>query len=285
MPISSLLATNPFFYYADLDAATRFYTETLGLELVADFGIARTVRTSPASFVTLMDIRHSLHRPDEPKSVTLAFVTEEVEAWYAYLRSRDVPVRHPLKSDSSKAHEGFVALDPEGYFLEFERFNPHPENEHLLPRLRAFEPLLAATPDRLPLTATVLWLYYRQVGPALAFLEEELGLERAVDQGWAKVYPAGGSSFIGPVEAGVGLHDYAPEKLVTVGLITDDLPGWQQRMQSFPEFGLQTLNVDDVAGRVEFFYGRDPEGYLWEFESYPPAPGNERLREILGIGY
>ncbi len=119
MPIHSLLATNPFFYYADLDAATRFYTETLGLEMVADFGIARTIRTSPASFLTLMYIAHSLHKADEPKAVTLAFVTDEVEGWYAHLQRRDVPIRHPLKSDRTKAHEGFVALDPEGYFLEF----------------------------------------------------------------------------------------------------------------------------------------------------------------------
>lgn len=281
MPNHSLLAVNPFFYYANLDAATRFYTDILGLELVADFGIARTIRASPTSFVTLMDIRHSLHKPDEPKAVTLAFVTEEVERWYAYLQNAGVPIRHPLTSDSTKAHEGFVALDPEGYFLEFERFNPHPENDRLLPRLRAIDPLITATPASLPLSATVLWLYYRQMAAGQGFLEGPLGLEMEVDQGWAKVYPAGGSSFIGPVEAERGLHSYAPEKLVTVGLITDDLPGWQQQMQAVPAFGLQTLEVDDVAGRVEFFYGNDPENYLWEFESYPPAPGNERLREIL----
>ncbi len=119
---------------------------------------------------------------------------------------------------------------------------------------------------------------------AQRFLAEQLGLELLVDQGFAHVYAAGGSSFIGPVEAGVGLHGYAPEKLVTVGLITDDLPGWSAHFHSIPAFGLQTLDVDDVAGRLDFFYGCDPENYLWEFEFYPAAPGNERLREIMGIG-
>lgn len=281
MPTHSLLATNPFFYYADLDGATRFYTDVLGLEVVADFGIARTVRTSSVSFLTLMDIAHSLHKPDEPKAVTLAFVTEKVESWYAYLQSRNVPIRHPLKSDGTKAHEGFVALDPEGYFLEFERFNPHPENERLLPLLREIDPLPTATPDNLPLSATVLWLYYKEMTAAQHFLAEQLGLELLVDQGWAKVYTAGGTSFIGPVEAGRGLHGYAPEKLVTVGLITDDFLPWRDRMQAIPAFRLQTLDVEDVAGQLEFFYGFDPEDHYWEFEFYPPAPGNERLREIL----
>jgi len=281
MPVHSLLALNPFFYYADLDAATRFYTETLGLELVADFGIARTIRTAPASFLTLMDIAHSLHKADEPKAVTLAFVTDEVESWHAYLQSQDVPIRHSLQSDSSKAHEGFVALDPAGYFLEFERFNPHPENSLLLPLLEKIDPLRTATPDNLPLSATLLWLYYKEMALAQHFLAQQLGLELLVDQGFAKIYGAGGSSFIGPVEAGVGLHAYAPEKLVTVGLITDDLPGWRSHFQAIPEFGLQTLDVDDVAGRLEFFYGFDPEDHYWEFEYYPATPGNERLRSLL----
>lgn len=277
----SLLATNPFFYYANLDAATRFYTETLGLELVADFGIARTIRTSPVSFLTLMDIARSLHKPDEPKAVTLAFVTEAVEDWYAYLQSRDVPIRHPLKSDRTKAHEGFVALDPEGYFLEFERFNPHLENERLLPQLARIEPLTTATPDNLPLSATVLWLYYKEMAAAQGFLADQLGLDLLVDQNWAKVYAAGGTSFIGPVEAGVGLHAYAPDKLVTVGLITDDLPGWRGHLQANPAFRLQTLDVKDVAGRLEFFYGFDPEDHYWEFEFYPAVSGNEQLHDLL----
>jgi len=281
MPTHSLLATNPFFYYADLDAATRFYTETLGLEMVADFGIARTVRTSPASFLTLMDIAHSQHKPDEPKAVTLAFVTAAVEGWYAYLQSQNVPIRHSLKSDNTKAHEGFVALDPAGYFLEFERFNPHPENDRLLPLLEKIDPLPTATPNNLPLSATVLWLYYKEMAAAQHFLAEQLGLELLVDQGFAKVYAAGGTSFIGPVEAGVGLHNYAPDKLVTVGLLTDDLPSWRAHLQTFPEFGLQTVEMEEVAGRVEFFYGFAPENHFWELEFYPPAPGNERLRELL----
>ena len=83
------------------------------------------------------------------------------------------------------------------------------------------------------------------------------------------------------MEAGVGLHAYAPDKLVTVGLITDDLPAWRAHLQAIPAFRLQTLEVEDVAGQLEFFYGFDPEDHYWEFEFYPVAPGNERLRDLL----
>jgi catechol 2,3-dioxygenase-like lactoylglutathione lyase family enzyme len=281
MPIHSLLATNPFFYYADLDAATHFYTDTLGLELIADFGIARTVRTSPASFLTLMDIAHSLHKPNEAKAVTLAFVTDKVEAWYDYLQRKRVDIPYPLRPERNKAHESFVALDPEGYFLEFERFNPHPENHQLLALLRNSRPLRTDTPGHLTVSATVLWLYYKKMSLASHFFAEQLGLDQLVDQGFAQIYAVGGTSFIGPVEAGAGLHDYAPAKLVTVGLITDNLPGWRKYFQAMPQFGMQSLAVEGVAGRLDFFFGSDPERHLWEFEFYPEAQGNERLRELL----
>jgi len=281
MPIHSLLAINPSFYYADLDAATRFYTETLGLELVADFGSARTVRTSPASFLTLVDTAHSLHKANEAKSVTLAFVTDKVEAWYDYLQRQGISIPYPLQASRSKAHESFVALDPEGYYLEFERFNHHPENYELSPRLRNIRPLRTDTPGFLPVSATVLWLYYKKLSQGSNFLTEQLGLALLVDQGFAQVYAAGGTGFVGPVDAGAGLHDYAPVKLVTVGLITDNLPGWRKHFQAIPQFGLQSLTADAMIGRRDFLLGSDPERYLWEFALYPEAQGNERLRELL----
>lgn len=281
MPIHSLLATNPCFYYTNLDAATRFYTENLGLEMVADFGSTRTVRTSPASFLTLADITHSPHKVDEAKAVTLALVTDKVEAWYNYLQRQGLTIPHPLQASRSKAHESFVALDPEGYFLEFERFNHHPENYQLLPRLRNIHPLRTDTPGFLPVSATVLWLYYKKLSQGSSFFAEQLGLDLLVDQGFAQVYAVGGTSFIGPVDAGAGLHKYAPAKLTTVGLITDNLPGWRSHLQAIPQFGLQSLAVDTVTGRLDFFFGFDPEKYLWEFEFYPEARGNERLRELL----
>lgn len=40
--IPTLQANNAFFYYADLDRATRFYGEIMGFEQMIDYGFART---------------------------------------------------------------------------------------------------------------------------------------------------------------------------------------------------------------------------------------------------
>ena len=120
-------ATNAFYYYEDLQRAWTFYTDILGLETVLDVGFARIMRVASSSYLTLVDASAGMHSTEEPKSVTLALVTAQVEGWYDYLTAAGVPMHHEYKVEAGRAHDGFVALDPEGYFLEFERFNPHPE--------------------------------------------------------------------------------------------------------------------------------------------------------------
>ena len=60
-----------------------------------------------------------------PRLLLLAAVTQQVEAVVRLLWWRNnVSIQHAASPRAGKAHDGFVALDPEGYFLEFERFNP-----------------------------------------------------------------------------------------------------------------------------------------------------------------
>ncbi|MCH8962931.1 MAG: VOC family protein [Bacteroidetes bacterium] len=138
-----ILATNAFYYYEDVERAWTFYTEVMGFETAADYGFAKILRVAPSSYLTLVDAEFGMHTVEEPKSVTLAVVTEQVEGWYEYLRASGVPMRADYAAREGRPHDGFVAVDPEGYYLEFERFNPHPENDALMPVLSAFEPLYA----------------------------------------------------------------------------------------------------------------------------------------------
>lgn len=71
--------------------------------LLAPFRIAAT------SFLTLVDgnrpaMQHSL---DEPKTVTLALVSQEVEGWLDYLRAQNVPIRNDLNWKPDQPHDGF----------------------------------------------------------------------------------------------------------------------------------------------------------------------------------
>ncbi|TFH66472.1 MAG: DUF4440 domain-containing protein, partial [Gemmatimonadales bacterium] len=74
-----------------------------------------------------------------------AIVTEQVEGWYEYLIAEGVPMRAELSLTDGRPHDGFVAIDPEGYYLEFERFNSHGENQALMPVLEEIEPLGGVT--------------------------------------------------------------------------------------------------------------------------------------------
>ncbi len=124
-----------FLYYRDLDRARQFYEDVLGLTLVVDQGFCRIYQVSPSSFVGLVDEAEGLHRATEAKAVTLSFVTEQVDEWYAHLVEQGVTIRHPLRDAARHPTRGFVAEDPEGYFLEFERFLPHARNSRLLAAL------------------------------------------------------------------------------------------------------------------------------------------------------
>ncbi len=279
---SPIIANNAFYYYQDVPAAESFYNEVLGLETVSDFGFAKILQVAPTSFLTLVNADSGMHSASEPKSVTLALVTDQVEAWYARLTQTGVAIRSELNVADGGPHDGFVAIDPEGYFLEFERFNRHAENEHLMPLLAEIEPLVSSVGDgNLTITATVLWLYFDQLEPIQQFYEDALGSELIVDQGWAKIYPTSRTGFIGFVDGARGLHTATEQKGVTISFLTDSIEGWFDHMQQQDGFEFRTEELGDESGRVRTFVGYDPSGYFLEWDEFLDQPGNERLIQVL----
>ena len=121
-----------FLYYRDVPAAQRFYEDVIGLTLTVDQGFSKIYQVSPTSFIGLVDESQGLHRASEAKAVTVSFVTEQIDEWYAYLQSKGVKMRGPIGNATRHPTRGFVAYDPEGYYLEFERFLDHPQNTKLL---------------------------------------------------------------------------------------------------------------------------------------------------------
>ncbi len=297
MPESEMpgvLATNAFYYYADLQGAWAFYTRTLGFRTVADYGFAKILRVSPTSYLTLVDEARGMHDSTEPKSVTLAVVTEEVEGWWDYLEGLGVEMRSPLGAvGEGRPHDGFVAVDPEGYLLEFERFNPHPENDELLPLLNASPAIYpregeevapgvnSSRPTGLGVQATVLWLYYRDLGSIQDFYRELFRRDIVVDQGWAKVFPVSATGFLGFVDGERGLHSATPEKAVTVSFFTPSAEDWLVRARAVAGFSLRTEDltseVTEEGPFVRTFVGYDPEGYFLEWDTFTDVPANREL--------
>jgi catechol 2,3-dioxygenase-like lactoylglutathione lyase family enzyme len=282
-----ITANNAFFYYDDLDAATAFYTETLGFHLIADYGFAKILQIATTSYLTLVDGTKGMHATDEPKTVAIALITDQLAEWHGYLTVQGVEMQSDYDPVEGRPHHGFVVLDPEGYYLEFERFNVHPENRDLIPLLQRAatipaDPRQATTvPEGLGFKATVLWLYYRDMEGIQRFYEGRLGLSLTVDQGWAKIYQTSPSGFLGLVDESRGMHSYTEQKAVTVSWLTDDLDGWFEYARDHEAFELRSPEISTADERFRAFVGYDPEGYYLEFDTFLSHEDNEELIEAL----
>ena len=135
-PALGVQANIVWLYYKDVPAAQRFYENVIGLTLMVDQGFAKVYQVSPTSFVGVVDEAQGLHRASDTKPVTVSFVTEQIDQWYDYLVSKGVKMRGPVGDARRHPTRGFVAYDPEGYFLEFERFLEHAQNAKLLAALK-----------------------------------------------------------------------------------------------------------------------------------------------------
>ncbi|MEM7500583.1 MAG: VOC family protein [Pseudomonadota bacterium] len=279
-------ASNVFFYYEDLAAAEAFYRELLGLRLVADYGFAKILQVAPKSFLTLVDADEGMHSAAEPKTTAIALITDQLDEWWDYIETLDIDMRSTeYDPQPGRAHHGFVAIDPEGYFLEFERFNEHPENVDLLPMLNDIETLYpepgtSSVPEGLGFKATVIWFYYKDMAGIQSFYENTMGFDLIVDQGWAKIYQVGPTGFFGPVDETRGMHSFTEEKGVTMSFLTADIDGWHAYLAAR---GVE-LRHDAVVNEEPYraFVAYDPEGYYLEWDVFNDVPANQALLEALG---
>jgi len=241
-------------FYRDLATAKAFYQETLGLKLTEEDEESARFQIAGDSYLVLKDVQSSDYSGEEDKSVALALLTDHLEDWYAHVQENGVEIKYTLKQNPEGAHDGFVAIDPEGYLLEFEMFRDHPENEKLMPRIRAQTPLETSFGGNLNFYSTVTWLYYEDMLPMQNWVEENLGLELIVDQGWAKVYALSDQSYLGLVDGLRGMNEYSDSKLVEFGLILEDAQGWETYLQSKIPEDREVMTFQDLGG---YFYRVD----------------------------
>jgi len=281
-------ANNLFLYYKDLKKALEFYSETLGMELVADYGMAYILRMTADSYLILVDADKGMHSAEEPKTVALALLSDKLEEWYAYLKSRDVKIKYEYKPQEGSAHDGFVAVDPEGYLLEFERFDQHPENERFIPILKQNKKnaISSTQQDKLPegltIHSTITWLYYKDILAMQNFYQDVCGLEMVADQGWAKIFKVSDTGFLAIVDEKRGMHSYTEKKAVNVGFIIEDLEGWFEYARERKPFELleDELGVEPET-RYKAFVGFCPEAYFLEFDHFYSHDDNTLLLQHL----
>jgi catechol 2,3-dioxygenase-like lactoylglutathione lyase family enzyme len=196
------------FYYENLEEARRFYLMTLGLKT------ADSVRfqISEDAYIALHPLDGE-HPKDQPKSTAIAFLTDQLPEWYALLQEREVSIKYTYQPRTGGAHDGFVALDPGGYLLEFEQFKQHPENEVFMSVLTDAPKILTAD-EPLNFFGSITWTYHRDLLKMQRFYEEVLGFTLVADQGWTKIYQTAPNSYVGLVDECRGMENYSETKAV-----------------------------------------------------------------------
>jgi len=106
-----------FFYYDDIDEASRFYGETMGFEKVLDVGFAQLYKVYDGVHVGLVDGSRGSMKPAEHKSVMLSLFVGDVEDWYRRLKDRGLELSPPIEPDYLEM-KVLIFKDPEGYTLE-----------------------------------------------------------------------------------------------------------------------------------------------------------------------
>ena len=278
-------ASNVFLYYEDVEAAATFYNKVLGLRLAADYGTARIMHVAPKSFITLVDHESGMHSADEPKTTAIALVTDQLDEWWDYLQTQDVVMRSSEYDPvEGRPHHGFVAIDPEGYLLEFERFNPHEENRNFMPVLDRTATLYAdpasGVPEGLGFKATIVWFYYKDMEGIQRFYEDVMGFDLIVDQGWTKIYPIGPTAYFGLVDEQRGMHSFTEQKAVTLSLLTDNIDDWYEYLSSHDAVEMRSEEISDTD-RYRAFVAYDPEGYYLEWDVFKDIPLNRAILSVV----
>ena len=150
-----------------------------------------------------------------PKSTAIALLTDNLPGWYAHVQEQDIPIKYTYKPREGGPHDGFVAIDPEGYLLEFEQFKQHPENELFMAALENTV-RIATSIDHLSFNASITWTYHQDLLAQESYYNEVLGFKMVANQGWTKIYQTSNSSFIGLVDERRGMEDYADKKAVKI---------------------------------------------------------------------
>ncbi|MAR83003.1 MAG: hypothetical protein CMD44_04360 [Gammaproteobacteria bacterium] len=289
-----IIGNNAFLYYKNYDEATNFYGDILGFKNVFEFPDFATIfQTTKSTFITVVnDNGRGMHSSDEPKTIAIALVTDQLDGWYQYALSQDLNIKNPPKPLADNPHHAFLVTDPGGYILEFEHFADHPENKEFIPLLNNSENIYGVKgsqrPNNLAFKASIYWLYHSNEEEAEAFYQEVMGLKMIVQQSFSDILTSSPTGYIGLVEDGIGIHNATHEKAVNVGFMTNSAQAWFDYLKEQPTFSLRTeelVHEQDGQGNnlIDIVIGYDPDNYFIEIDEFLDTEFNKELRQALGI--
>ena len=289
-----IIGNNAFLYYKNYNEATNFYGDILGFKNVFEFPDFATIfQTTKSTFITVVnDNGRGMHSSDEPKTIAIALVTDQLDGWYQYALSQDLNIKNPPKPLADNPHHAFLVTDPGGYILEFEHFADHPENKEFIPLLNNSENIYGVKgsqrPNNLAFKASIYWLYHTNEEEAEAFYQDVMGLKMIVKQSFSDILTSSPTGYIGLVEDGIGIHNATHEKAVNVGFMTNSAQAWFDYLKEQPTFSLRTEELyheQDGQGNnlIDIVIGYDPDNYFIEIDEFLDSELNRKIRNSLGM--
>ena len=109
-----------FLHSEDLRATRHFYCDVLGLSLVRDQGSCLVFQVTESAFIGFCEHITSINTD---RSVILTLVTDEVDEWYKGLQEKGINVISEPKHNSKFSIYHFFFHDPDGYWIEIQRFD------------------------------------------------------------------------------------------------------------------------------------------------------------------
>ena len=112
----------------------------------------------------------------------------------------------------------------------------------------------------------ITFFYYRDLPRAIAFYEDVMGLELAIDQGWSKIYRIAAGAHVGLVDEAHGMNKWREEKPVQLCIRVPDVAAWYAYAEGRGVPALSALFENDQIG-IRAFVFEDPEGYQIEIQT------------------
>jgi catechol 2,3-dioxygenase-like lactoylglutathione lyase family enzyme len=111
----------------------------------------------------------------------------------------------------------------------------------------------------------ITFFYYPDIHAVTAFYEQTLGLELVLDQGLARIYRIGASSYFGIVDGNRGHLRHQPKSAALLTIVAADVEAWHERLT---QAGVAALTEIRHGNFCDHFFFEDPFGYALEIQRF-----------------
>lgn len=123
-----------FLYFDDLDAAKRFFSTVLGLEVASDQGFAVIWKVGATGFVGAVDARRGSIPVRSRGGTLVSLNVDDVQAWHEKMARAGVSNLTQVTDHPAIGLRSFFFKGPEGYDFEIQEFVRPEDRRTFLPQ-------------------------------------------------------------------------------------------------------------------------------------------------------